>query len=394
MNVGKLFIQKNYLTLVKKMLDNNKLVYLPAVLPNRYVKEGEVRKNNFWQEDSLFKYPYMLISAFYGLDHVSIRDKLKIPEDTFLFSDSGGFQVVTLDGYVDPKKLIHWQEENSQAGVILDYPPYSATNSAAFGGTPSLEFFRKCMKKTCDNSTIMLENKKSEKFKLYGVVQGDTFNQAEEWFKEMLKVESNCGEFGGWALSPKPSEDPIRIAMMGLLMLKYQIKKPLHILQVSGRAGIFIAALIRKLTGNTVTIDSSTFAVAARYGSIIDPDKIPNLIKVGRSSEHTLKKWLCDCPVCTKLKPDIRKEFPSEILQYLDLHNLYHLIKLTNYADSIVEDEVMFQDKVNTLSGRAQLAIKLLQTPLESIDKVIHQYGNYFNKIERIKQRNLFGVYK
>ena len=251
-----------------------KLLYLPVINSSRKLFSrklisnltGEELITNFWTKGkSPFYYPYALISSFYGLDWFNYREEFNLPEEMFLYSDSGGFQAVMLDyANVNPLAVVSWQQKNSECGSILDVPPYEKLGTAQFGGNIN-KLFDVNLEKTQKNVDMMLKNWTNKKFELQSVVQGETPEQMIKWHTGMEKVaRDNNIEFAGYAMSPKPANDPYKIALHGLLASRVAKDKPIHFLQATGGNALITIVYFNKLLKNRITVDSSTFSYGSR----------------------------------------------------------------------------------------------------------------------------------
>lgn len=379
----------------RTVFDNNKLVYIPAVLPSKGLYEkikidSSDKYHHFWNKlTSVWNYKNMLLSAYHAKDIKDVHKEFDIDDDVFILGDSGGFQLITLGGDITPEEVINWQKANCTAGLILDRPPYNFGGGAQFSGTPSKKFFQECLDKTKNNAKVALQNKGD--LKLYGVIQGETYDQMCLWYEQMHQVELDLGiEFDAWALSPKPSDNPIKVALFGILVQEYKINKPLHILQISGRSGILVSALFRHQIGRTITIDSSSFYGSSRYGMLINPDKIPSTIEIGQKLDKKDRQgWLCDCPICSVLNMNVEK-LDNNYIRYLDIHNLYQIVKFVKYADYIVQfDEIILQQSENNV--KCNTAIKMLLFYRDNgFQSTKIKFSEYFNKIEDNEQLNIF----
>ena len=368
----------------RRINEDNKLVYIPAVLPSKglYDKEVEGYFPSCWnKEKSIWYYPNILLSAYHGYDMEDIRKIMGIDEDVRILYDSGGYQAVTLGGDIDPKKVVELQNKNAHYGLILDRPPYEFGGSAQFSGTPSKEFFNKCLNKTIENSEIALKNK-SEELELYGVIQGETWEQINDWYNEMNQLEIKLDKkFDRWALSPKPSSDMYKIAMFGVLVLEKKIKTPLHILQVSGLSGIIVSSYIRFLTKQLITIDSSSFSSTSRYGRVYDFD-LKSFDIGSKIKDKDLNSWFCDCPICSKLNMNLNKLSKEGLYKFIDIHNLYQIVEKVKYFDFLVEfDFEMFLQRAKEASIKCYESILILKFYKENgLEKTKTKYKEIFGK--------------
>lgn len=294
--------------------------YLPALNHAHYLKDDYSGISaTFWKDNSLLKYDSILFSYFFfqGKQNKNIREQLEMKKDFRMFGDSGGFSIITQNAKIYPLDVINWMNANCDIGVILDIPPYRLNKSAQFSGNAS-EFFDESLNKTIENSKIMFE-RWNRKFDLFGVIQGETYDQKMKWYKGV----SSVGEFRGYALSPKPSSDMFQIASYMLLAKSLGIKK-IHLLQVSSKKGMATIYYVNKKLNNyfdLITFDSSTpFRIAFSlrhiwkkpFGKVDDK-------KYNADFKGDID---CDCVVCKFLNQH-KEIFKLPIFPaYLSLHNL------------------------------------------------------------------------
>jgi len=377
----------------RTFFENNKLVFIPAILPNKDLFGKETDKYSFFSDKSLYFYPNVLISAYHG-KHLDIRKELECNDNVMILGDSGGFQAVTLGGDINAKEVIKWQMNNCNAGLILDKPPYKFGGTAQFAGTPSKEFFNECLEKTKQNALIALEHNKGEKkIRLYGVIQGETWEQMKQWYETISSIQTNEKKFDAWALSPKPSNDVFKIAMLGILCLEKKIDTPLHILQISNRPGIIVAALIRFCIQQTVTIDSSSPSKASRFGEIYNPYTFLAEIKTGqRRPKEKMNGWMCDCPICQATNISFNDVENKNYENILDLHNLYQIVRFVKYMDWVVQDKEILMKMVKTVSINAYNAIEMIYYYKEyGLERTKLKYPNVFeSNNDASNQKGLF----
>ena len=372
----------------RHFFENNKLVYIPAVLPSQdlYKKTLNGKTPTTWTDNGVGIYNNMLLSAYHAIKEPNMRKKMNIRDDVMVLGDSGGFQLVTLGGKIDAKEVIKWQVDNCNAGLILDRPPYHFGNSANFSGTPTQKFLEECLQTTINNAKIALQYLKETEntnFRLYGVIQGETFEQMMYWGEQMRKIDIG---FHGWALSPKPSYDEIKIALMYITYKELGLNTPMHILQVTSKGGILIAAYMRKLSKKTITIDSSSFTSGARYGCAISPFDLGN-IYVGNFHDID-KDWICGCQVCENI--DFTKKTKS-IYLFINIHNLMMTAQYVKYADSLVEMDIEeFESSIKKISKNCIIAYEMLKTyNIYGLKICKNRFGEYF-KGETTTQQTVF----
>lgn len=354
-----------------------KTIYLPAcgttdIVPSNPTTEmfnkTKIYFNFFKKDKSVYFYPNFLISAYYGKSVPDLRKN--VDDDVFIMGDSGGFQNVTMNANLDPLEILKWQENNCTAGLILDCPPFEKIeNSAAFGAC-SPEVFRNSLLKTCENAKLQLQNRENKKYKMFGVIQGDSDKRRREWYDKISNIEKEHGKFNGWALSPKPSSDLLEIAQHFMLIKEKNISEPLHVLQVTSEEGIALINYFAKYYDKDITFDSSTFTVGRRYGMYNSPYSVKDFYMFGDKDKKTIKNLLCNCPVCDNLDmDDIKKDYqvgeksiPGILMS---LHNQYHMIKYSKFMFGIKDDDELFKKHTQGFSKEFQNAIKYIDMALK-----------------------------
>ena len=292
--------------------------------------------------------------------------------------------------------ILEWQEKHCQAGLVLDFPPYEAGETAILGKTSHSEF-KKRLDFTKKNSEYALQNKKN--CKMYGVIQGDGYKQMKEWYDEMHSIETDELKFDGWALSPKPSTNLYKIALYGCFVMDEKIETPIHILQIGSISAVIVASYIRRKLQTQVTVDNSSFKLASRYGWMEDPllpwrkfsvGKKENEKKFSKKKRAIRGKNPCTCPVCSKIGIVNLDKLDSTDYKFIDLHNLYHIVRYVHYLDSISED--MFRETAKKISPTSLDAIQMIDDYLENgMDFILDKYKNKLDVSEKeIKQTKLF----
>jgi len=362
-----------------------KVMYSPACSHSTHLcySYPNGKTSAWWRPTDMMNHSSLLVSYFYAQREPELRKKLQLPDDFILIGDSGGFQNVTQNADLRPLDVLRWQEANCEIGLILDHPPYDFSGSAQLGGE-SVDLFRKGLDITKNNIRSIVGKRQNTKMKLYGVIQGDTQEQREMWYKEVNELM----EFDGWALSPKPASNPFQVAAYLLTAYEKGFKN-IHILQVSGYRGLAAIYYFTKyFKGDLITFDSSSFirfgSESRRMQAGVFGDKF---IRVGK-----VKEKVCDCKVCRNF-PDISQfQQPDGKGGFLlSLHNLnMKLQECKVYKELIENDE---EDFINSLGKdlRTRKVFEFIDNGIKNgVRDSITKFREYI-KEKNVKQKTIFG---
>jgi len=265
--------------------------------------------------------------------------------------------VVTQNAVVNPVECYEWQKENCNVGVILDIPPYLATGTAQFGGNAAI-VFKENLEKTIANVQAVKDvyDPKSA-FEWWGVIQGETPEQREQWYNEITKIH----KFTGYALSPKPSYDWRQIVSHMLLAAKKKIKR-IHILQISSPLTIMLTMFINKKLGEPfefISFDSSTPLRLASIGEHFTFN--PETIRFNRVRSR-VPVPLCDCELCQQFNHEDEHWCARPNVLVRSLHIIRAIVELTNYVQEFSVDTL-----AEHLSSRGRREFK-------ECDQLLYQY--------------------
>lgn len=245
------------------------------------------------QENELFHYPYFLYSPGHGnLDVDEMRDKESIifdrHRDTFLMTDSGGFQIINgrMSGIWDDKgnlldekrlELLRWMENIADAMMTLDVPLFSLSDKAIknyrenIKADPPYETPQDCLNYTNQNLVFFNENKTGAK-PFINIVHGDNVKFARRWYNTVKWFDAD-----GWAFAGTLGGN-LHLTMNTLMYMKFDgalvDKRWFHFL---GHGTSFAALVLSKLQEMLrerspdiqVTFDAANpFLNAGRYNLI------------------------------------------------------------------------------------------------------------------------------
>ncbi|MCK4364966.1 MAG: hypothetical protein KAW45_02840 [Thermoplasmatales archaeon] len=303
-------------------------IYLPVT---KYEKYKSLR---VWEQDN----PYItcdkiLVSPFTtGMDKA--REDFKNPKLT-IYADSGGYQIATLGKRVRAMDVLGWQELIADIGFTVDVPPHAFNNGNYTRGQ-----FLKCMNKSNKNAHLMWKLKQTN-MKLWGVIQGRTYEECELWFNDLTKEH----EYSGYCVTLSIHKSKHNLPYIEQLEFAKTILKPIHFFGYSDNIFALILAKFSRLMKQTYTFDSSTSTIGDRYAKYIHPNTFKHISF--SLKERPLDKLSCDCPICSKHSvTDLRYN-----LSLINLHNLFIKIKFCEFANQVAQDDDLFlyilQEEIN-----------------------------------------------
>ena len=116
-------------------MDRKEFLYIPSLSAGSMVsafkkdtkfEDGTTMRFFAKEYPEKWRHPYFLVTAGHHYKKMDFRDQLGLDDGTFVFGDSGGFQIATgalkWDSTIR-EKIFHWLEANSDVAANLDIPP-------------------------------------------------------------------------------------------------------------------------------------------------------------------------------------------------------------------------------------------------------------------------------
>ena len=324
----------------------------------------------WWKKDSLFRYNKMMACFPYVKDMWDYRELCNLPDDFELYSDSGGFQTITLKESYEPVDVLRWQEHNANVGMMLDVPPPPDVTD--------FNIYKSYAERSLRNFQIAERNRSSDSLKLYKILHGEFPQELKYWWNLIKDISAD-----GIGCSPRPhwgSSTSIVRPLSFLLSIGYT--KNVHVFVAGGRVEIVLLTYLGKFFEN-LTMDCSTWHVKGVNKVYSVPYVFGGFfgfnIRFDKEFSGKLKELPCDCPICaeTSVKElcETRNKYYSTYL--IAMHNLYHYLKYVEMLNKLVDDEDEFFNYIRRLREREEIleAIKLIELSLKE------GYESAFNKL-------------
>ena len=243
------------------MSDRKEFLYIPSLSAGSMVsafkkdtkfEDGTTMRFFAKEYPAKWRHPYFLVTAGHHYKKMDFRDQLGLDDGTFVFGDSGGFQIATgalkWDGTIR-EKIFHWLEANSDVAANLDIPP-RVTFENRFHDAMDISF---------DNFKYFEKNQ-SGKTKFLNVIQGTFSDEYKEWYHKFKDFD-----FKGWCIGgPKKLVDFMYVIALMLQEREFEKKhiEYIHLLGISKISDFFILAtlqeLLNKMTDNRIQLMSDS----------------------------------------------------------------------------------------------------------------------------------------
>ena len=357
----------------------------------------------WWEDSSIMpKHPYMLVNplgfASVDPDVHNFRDVFRVTKgDQFVFSDSGGYQLMSMTGKdgkteakivdsrdehnfkdyrVYPERLMEWQTKNADAGATIDFPPYNISGDSSFPDAVKhtsewRDFYGMRRDKSADMTYRMASrlnemredgDTHAQDFIFAPVIHGKpnpddhTHNYVAGWHEAMKEKAEMAGVTPrGWVLKPEPAKNYGQIAMyLAYAQEHLQDAEFIHVLMVGGLLQKTLLMYYAMNSDHFVTSDSSSYAAGGKRRQFKLPKTATrrSVIISSRDDDDEkaamnptrLDRYPCRCMVCSTVEEDIGYEFGTEGSGSarsvpLNLHNLQQELNVERTLDALLREE-------------------------------------------------------
>ena len=271
--------------------------------------------------DSYYHNPYILISAGSVYKKTNFRKTIHA-EKSIVFVDSGGYNLA--HSTLDPKRFtdkiaLEFSEANGDIFPILDRPTFTlGMMREDKNGNPKpvspYKDYDECLNLSVNSAKYYYENRSRSDATILNVIQGQTVNQIESWYKEISKYE-----FEGWAYGgTKGNLGRILPALKFLLNsgeLARESCKMFHIFGVTSNESMIYFQYLQLVFERMgidlqITYDSTYWNRTCVYGSYMTRPRY--IVGLGMESMEWTNsinykelskdfKLPCHCPICEDL---------------------------------------------------------------------------------------------
>lgn len=357
----------------------------------------------WWEDESIMpKHPFMLVNplgfASVDPDVHNFRDVFRCSKgDQFVFSDSGGYQLMSMTGEngkteakivetrdehdfkdyrVYPERLMEWQTKNADAGATIDFPPYNISGDSSFPDavqhTPEWKEFYQMRRDKSADMTYRMATRLSELKEdgdedaqdyIFAPVihgkpnpEGYTHEYIAEWHEAMREKAELAGiEPRGWVMKPEPAKNYGQVALHLAYAQEYlQDAEFIHVLMVGGLLQKTLLMYYAMNSDHFVTSDSSSYAAGGKRRQFKLPKTATrrSVIISSRDDDDDkaamnptrLDRYPCRCMVCSTVEQDLGYEFVTEgsgsaRSVSLNLHNLQQELNVERTLDALLREE-------------------------------------------------------
>lgn len=379
--------------LVNDPTPKDQAIYIPSVSPGyamtayakdwkRPLPQGVMAEDmNFLDPtNKLFRISHVMSSAGQSLSQarpciITQRDR----SATLMLGDSGGYQIASgrlkITGNSDIQKILTWLEDHADVAMTLDVPTgpvlrpgyrYKTSKDCLAATELYLSFFR--------------ANRKSDKTRFLNVLQGNTTQESDAWYKAVKKYE-----FEGWAFAGVLRHNFFNLCRRLLIMLdenQLQSKSWIHVLGTNDlETAIGLTAIQRALikhvgTNIRISYDTSSPFRNLSWGNIymtprferqlmsMPTAKIPDDPRYLGSSlrfpwPSALGNKLTMGDVCAVNAAQYNSTLDIQSQHYMALHNLSALCDGVALANRVFDSEgITHKHSIGTAIGSAVEAIE------------------------------------
>lgn len=352
-------------------------------------------------ENSMYPHGTFLVNPV----HTKEYEFNKKRSDVVAFADSGGLQQARFEGTeMSPHKIVTWQQKYSNIGFVIDRPIFKLEQNNEGKTTlvnlqHKLHDFAKDTKEKTNEMFKFIDTPETQ-FKLYGILQGETYEDYEKWHKIV-----NDNRLAGYGLKVSETKNDSLLSAIAASFALENIDKPLHFLGVGKMLRAVLPLMFTKHFKKPISFDSSTPMVASRKRMYMLPFTNFKMEIKSEEKNPIVPFESCNCPACKA----IVKENDLEIYKDNERATLFHdLMTVHGIATmnseiklfySLRNNEEKFLELFEDIYGNVKS--KRLEQTIDFLDAAqtkgyYETYKKYKHLAEQNnggKQRGIFGAY-
>lgn len=265
-------------------------------------------------------YPHTL-STYYYFRHKA----LKLPEDAYVFGDSGGFSIIRygmsrVDGaahqrLLDPVDVLQWQASLCDGGVVLDMPPVDMNGKRIW--EEALSTTLKNIRRALPTYEALRQD--THAFRWWGVVHGWTQQDLETWWHRVLAIYPFAGEGEGWVFKARDpsSSNPLAVSRCLRFIHRHRLTR-IHFLAAAAPKAVVTMLVLGPRAGvHFISSDAESGGKLARNRKIIIPthDGLGYTYMAERGEGREVRDYLfqrCACFSCEQL-PEDAEQWPHVV---------------------------------------------------------------------------------
>ena len=399
-----------------------RFIYFPSfsskhsVLKKDDFEIGDLKTIRFYADNfpEKFRHKFFLLTAGEFLYKKSnIRQELGL-EDSFVFGDSGGFQIASgaLEWSEEIKdKIFEFLIANADLAMNLDIPP----KLKYFG------YFEKCLDISYENFKYFEKRIENENpsTKFLNVLQLDVSEDSYDvWYNKMKDFH-----FKGWGVGGTLKQHYNALYVLALFLKNREFEKKhneyIHFLGTTSPFNFLIYAVIQKNFNKlyphlTVTTDSSTPLLQPVFGNWAHSINWKllnfNYLKTGSKNRkyNIHSKLPCvleNCPICSNITYNDLTNYNTntEYTIYAGWHNLFILVKAVDWTCDLVYggNDVLENFFPPNIVKLIKSIDEMFQKPEDAM-KIFFKYKNLYKELSNamdkganktlIDKNNLFSI--
>jgi hypothetical protein len=295
---------------------------------------------SWWKQTDEYNYPFVL----FNLDTITSEDinKLNFPDDMFLLTDSGGFQVIRGTCNYDWKTSLEKQISLNATKIFsFDKPPVKrlSENSNQFISltfNEATDIIKDNLEVGLKQSQWLKENYPEMLKRFCFIAQCpsvDLMLMNLKIIEDRIGMKNYSEYFPGGIVMSCKGNDLLLYTMCAYKFKKEFIEKGMYVHSLGIGSFQRMALMIRN---EITTFDSSNVLRGAISWDLYNPINPFQRITGFNSSEYPFISQFCSCPTCMRYNYNqIHKDTPNILGRIIIKHNLWHQLSMNILLDSI-----------------------------------------------------------